>query len=41
VKDYNASINRLKMMRDLENGELYFGHDADQFNQGGAPKWIK
>jgi N-acyl homoserine lactone hydrolase len=41
VKDYNASINRLKMIRDLEGGDIYFGHDADQFNQGGAPKWIK
>jgi len=41
VKDYNASINRLKMMRDLENGELFFGHDGDQFKQAGAPKWIK
>jgi len=41
VKDYNASINRLKMMRDLENGELFFGHDGDQFKQQGAPKWFK
>jgi glyoxylase-like metal-dependent hydrolase (beta-lactamase superfamily II) len=41
VKDYNASITRLKMMRDLENGELFFGHDGDQFKQAGAPKWIK
>ena len=38
VKDYNASINRLKMMRDLENANLYFGHDPDQFSQGGN-KW--
>jgi glyoxylase-like metal-dependent hydrolase (beta-lactamase superfamily II) len=41
VKDYNASINRLKMMRDLENGELYFGHDGDQFTSQNAPKWFK
>jgi glyoxylase-like metal-dependent hydrolase (beta-lactamase superfamily II) len=41
VKDYNASIHRLKMMRDLENAELFFGHDADQFAQQGAPKWLK
>ena len=41
VKDYNASIQRLKMIRDLENGQLFFGHDADQFKQQGAPKWFK
>jgi N-acyl homoserine lactone hydrolase len=41
VKDYNASIQRLKMIRDLENAELFFGHDGDQFKQQGAPKWIK
>ena len=40
VKDYNNSIQRLKMIRDLENGELYFGHDPDQYKQGGG-KWIK
>jgi N-acyl homoserine lactone hydrolase len=38
VKDYDASINRLKMIRDLENAELYFGHDPDQYAQGGG-KW--
>ena len=38
VKDYDASINRLKMIRDLENADLYFGHDPDQFKQGGG-KW--
>jgi glyoxylase-like metal-dependent hydrolase (beta-lactamase superfamily II) len=40
VKDYNNSINRLKMMRDLENAQLYFGHDPDQFSQGGN-KWYR
>ena len=38
VKDYEASIQRLKMIRDLENAELLFGHDPDQFAQGGN-KW--
>ena len=38
VKDYEASIQRLKMIRDLENAELYFGHDPDQYKQGGG-KW--
>lgn len=41
VRDYNQSIQRLKMMRDLENAELFFGHDPDQFSQHGAPKWLK
>jgi N-acyl homoserine lactone hydrolase len=38
VKDYEASIQRLKMIRDLENADLYFGHDPDQYAQGGG-KW--
>jgi glyoxylase-like metal-dependent hydrolase (beta-lactamase superfamily II) len=38
VKDYNNSIHRLKMIRDLENAQLYFGHDPDQFSQHGG-KW--
>ncbi len=38
VKDYEASVQRLKMIRDLENAELLFGHDPDQFKQGGN-KW--
>jgi N-acyl homoserine lactone hydrolase len=40
VKDYNNSINRLKMIRDLENAELYYGHDPDQYQAGGG-KWHK
>ena len=40
VKDYNNSIHRLKMIRDLENAELYFGHDPEQFKAGGG-KWHK
>ena len=38
VKDYEASIQRLKMIRDLENADLYFGHDPDQYKAGGG-KW--
>jgi glyoxylase-like metal-dependent hydrolase (beta-lactamase superfamily II) len=38
VKDYEGSIQRLKMIRDLENAELYFGHDPDQYKVGGG-KW--
>jgi len=40
VKDYNNSIQRLKMMRDLENAELFFGHDPDQFSTKGN-KWYR
>ena len=40
VKDYNNSINRLKMIRDLENADIYFGHDQDQWKAGGG-KWYK
>jgi glyoxylase-like metal-dependent hydrolase (beta-lactamase superfamily II) len=40
VKDYNDSITRLKMVRDLENAELYYGHDQDQYKAGGG-KWLK
>jgi hypothetical protein len=38
VKDYNDSIDRLKMIRDLEKAELNFGHDPDQYKAGGG-KW--
>jgi N-acyl homoserine lactone hydrolase len=40
VKDYNNSVNRLKMIRDLENADIYFGHDQDQWKAGGG-KWYK
>jgi N-acyl homoserine lactone hydrolase len=40
VKDYNNSVNRLKMIRDLENADIYFGHDQDQWKAGGN-KWYK
>jgi N-acyl homoserine lactone hydrolase len=40
VKDYTNSVNRLKMMRDLENAELFFGHDQNQYKAGGG-KWYK
>ncbi|HEV8440282.1 MAG TPA: N-acyl homoserine lactonase family protein [Methylomirabilota bacterium] len=41
VKDYNASIQRLKMIRDLENAEIYFGHDGEQWKEKGGPKWFR
>jgi len=40
VKDYNNSVNRLKMIRDLENGEIFFAHDQDQFKAKGN-QWYK
>jgi N-acyl homoserine lactone hydrolase len=40
VKDYNASINRLKAIRDLENAQLFMAHDADQYKQAGG-RWYK
>jgi N-acyl homoserine lactone hydrolase len=40
VKDYNASINRLKAIRDLENAELFMAHDADQYKAKGS-RWYK
>jgi N-acyl homoserine lactone hydrolase len=40
VKDYNNSVQRLKMIRDLENAELFFGHDPDQFSTKGN-KWYR
>jgi len=40
VKDYNNSIQRLKMIRDIENAQLFFGHDPDQYAAGGG-KWYK
>jgi N-acyl homoserine lactone hydrolase len=40
VKDYNASINRLKAIRDLENAQLFMSHDEDQFKEKGG-RWYK
>jgi hypothetical protein len=33
-------VNRLKMIRDLENADVYFGHDQDQWKAGGD-KWYR
>jgi glyoxylase-like metal-dependent hydrolase (beta-lactamase superfamily II) len=40
VKDYTNSVNRLKMMRDIEGADLFFAHDQDQFKANGN-KWYK
>ena len=38
VQDYNKSVTRLKMMRDLQGAPLYMGHDEAQWAAGGD-KW--
>ena len=40
VKDYTDSVNRLKMMRDLEGAELFMAHDGEQFKAKGN-RWYK
>lgn len=38
VKDYNNSIQRLKTIRDLEDAQLFMGHDPDQYAEMGG-RW--
>ena len=40
VLDYTNSLNRLKMMSDLENAKLWFGHSGKQYDAMGE-KWYK
>jgi len=40
VRDYFDSVNRLKMIRDLENAELFMAHDGEQFAAKGS-RWYK
>jgi N-acyl homoserine lactone hydrolase len=40
ILDYTKSVNRLKMMRDIENAQLWFGHDMKQYESMGE-KWYK
>jgi len=40
VKDYTASVNRLKFIRDLEGTSLFFAHDQDQYAAKGG-RWYK
>ena len=40
VKDYTDSVNRLKMIRDLEGAELFMAHDGEQFKAKGN-RWYK
>jgi glyoxylase-like metal-dependent hydrolase (beta-lactamase superfamily II) len=40
ILDYTKSIDRLKMIRDLENAQLWFGHSMKQYEAMGK-KWYK
>lgn len=40
IKDYTASLNRLKFMRDLEGADLFMAHDQDQYAAKGG-RWHK
>ncbi len=40
ILDYLKSIDRLKMMRDIENAKLWFGHGMKQYQSMGE-KWYK
>ena len=40
ILDYTNSVNRLKMIRDLENAQLFMAHDGDQYKSKGA-RWYK
>ena len=40
VQDYTKSVNRLKMMRDLEGTSLFMAHDQDQYAAKGG-RWYK
>ncbi len=40
VLDYSKSLERLKMIRDLENGQLFMPHDEGQYKEKGG-KWYR
>jgi glyoxylase-like metal-dependent hydrolase (beta-lactamase superfamily II) len=40
VLDYTNSLNRLKMMSDIEGAELWFGHSQNQYDKMGE-QWYK
>ena len=40
VLDYTNSVNRLKMMRDIEGAQLWFGHSQEQYDTMGE-QWHK
>ncbi|MCY4513891.1 MAG: N-acyl homoserine lactonase family protein, partial [Candidatus Tectomicrobia bacterium] len=40
ILDYNNSIQRIKMLRDIEGAQLWLGHSMDQ-HQKMAEKWYQ
>jgi glyoxylase-like metal-dependent hydrolase (beta-lactamase superfamily II) len=40
IQAYTNSVNRLKMMRDLEGAQLFMAHDGDQYAAKGG-RWYK
>jgi glyoxylase-like metal-dependent hydrolase (beta-lactamase superfamily II) len=40
VQAYTNSVNRLKMMRDLEGADLFMAHDGDQYAAKGG-RWYR
>jgi hypothetical protein len=40
ILDYTNSVNRLKMMRDIENAPLWLGHSIKQYEEMGE-KWYQ
>ena len=40
ILDYTNSVNRLKMMRDIENAQLWLGHSINQYEAMGE-KWYQ
>jgi N-acyl homoserine lactone hydrolase len=40
ILDYTTSLNKLKLMRDIEGAKLWFGHSAKQFGEMGN-KWYE
>ena len=40
VQAYTNSVNRLKMMRDIEGAQLFMAHDGEQYKAKGG-RWYK
>jgi glyoxylase-like metal-dependent hydrolase (beta-lactamase superfamily II) len=40
ILDYTNSVNRIKMIRDIENAQIWMGHSIDQYTEMGE-KWYQ
>jgi glyoxylase-like metal-dependent hydrolase (beta-lactamase superfamily II) len=40
ILDYTNSVNRIKMIRDIENAQVWMGHSIDQYTEMGE-KWYQ